>query len=152
MADKIIKNVGDHWVLPPEGMESLTTSVCDVEALLDLVDCELDTPEKGETADIDGQEAIELTSGGDAEDCELDTPEKGETADPDIREAIELTSGGDAEDGGTTSVWVAVDDPHHILLILQETSDSSSVSMSFSEFNKEVAWEAPAEDDVLPWP
>jgi hypothetical protein len=119
MADKIIKKVGDGWVQAPEGDERLA-SVCDFEALLDQVNCEVDTPEKGETADIDGQEAIELTSGG------------------------------DAEGGGTTSVWVAVDDPHHILLLLQETSDSSSVSMAFSDFNEEVALDAPAEDDVTP--
>jgi hypothetical protein len=118
LAEEIIAKVGDSWVQAPEGDESFS-GICDVDALLDEVDGQMEKPTKGETTDVDGQGAIELTSDSEAE-------------------------------GGTTSVWVAVDDPHHILKVEQEAADAASASFNFSEFDEDVAIEAPAEEDVVP--
>jgi hypothetical protein len=74
--------------------------------------------------------------------------EKGATEDVEGQEAVELTRD-DKESGGTTSVWVAVDDPHHIVKVEQEGSEASS-SFTFSEFDEETTVEAPAEDEVVP--
>ena len=115
-AEQIISAVGDNWVQLPEGDESFA-SFCDLDGLLDQIDDDSDEPsKKGETEDVDGQEAIKLTR--------------------------------DKKDGGTTTVWVAMEDPHHFLKVEQEGGDSPG-SFTFSEFDQDVSIEAPAEDEAI---
>ncbi len=60
-AEQIISTVGDDWVQLPEGDESFA-SFCDLDELLDQIDDDQDKPsEKGDTEDVDGQEAIQLS-------------------------------------------------------------------------------------------
>lgn len=116
-ADQIISTVGDDWVQLPEGDESFA-SFCDLDQLLDQIgDNQDQTSEKGETEEVDGEDAIQLTRD-------------------------------DKESGGTITVWVAVDDPHHILKVEQAEGDSPG-SFSFSEFDSDAAIEAPADDQVI---
>jgi hypothetical protein len=116
-ADQIISTVGDNWVQLPEGDQSFA-SFCDLDELLGQIDDDQDKPaEKGETEDVDGQEAIKLTRD-------------------------------DKESGGTITVWVAVDDPHHILKVEQAEGDSPG-SFTFSEFDEDASIEAPADDEVI---
>jgi hypothetical protein len=75
------------------------------------------------------------------------TSEKGETEEVDGREAIKLTRD-DEETGGTITVWVALDDPHHILKVEQAEGDSPG-TFSFSEFDEDASIEAPADDEVI---
>ena len=80
-------------------------------------------------------------------DDDQDKPsEKGETEEVDGAEAITLTR--DDEQEGTITVWVAVDDPHHILKVQQEGGDAPG-SFTFSEFDEDAAIEAPADDEVI---
>jgi hypothetical protein len=72
--------------------------------------------------------------------------EKGEPEDVADQETIKLTR--DNEEGGTTTVWVAVEDPHHILKVEREDGDSPG-TITFSEFDEDASIEAPAEDDVI---
>jgi hypothetical protein len=117
-ADQIISTVGDDWVQLPEGDESFA-SFCDLKALLKQIE------------DDDDQEPSE----------------KGATEDVDGQEAITLTRD-NKEGGGTTTVWVAVDDPHHILKVEREGGESPS-SVSFSEFGEDVSIEAPGAEEVI---
>jgi len=117
-ADQIISTVGDDWVQLPEGDESFA-SFCDLDGLLEQIEDDDDEKpsEKGETEDVDGQEAIKLTRDN-------------------------------KEGGGTTTVWVAVDDPHHILKVEREGGEAPS-SVSFSEFGEDVSIESPGADEVI---
>ena len=117
-ADQIISTVGDKWVQLPEGDQSFA-SFCDLNGLLDQI-------------------------GDDQSDSKS---KKGETEDVDGTEAIKLTR--DAQEGGgTITVWVAVDDPHHILKVEQSGGDSPG-SFKFSEFDEDASIEAPADDEVI---
>jgi hypothetical protein len=117
-ADQIISAVGDKWVQLSEGDQSFA-SFCDLNGLLDQI-------------------------GGDQSDSES---KKGETEDVDGTEAIKLTR--DAQQGGgTITVWVAVDDPHHILKVEQAGGDSPG-TFTFSEFDQDASVEAPADDEVI---
>jgi hypothetical protein len=117
-ADQIISTVGDKWVQLPEGDQSFA-SFCDLDGLLDQI-------------------------GDDQSD---NKSKKGETEEVDGTEAIKLTR--DAEEGGgTITVWVAVDDPHHILKVEQAEGDSPG-SFTFSEFDQDASIEAPADDEVI---
>jgi hypothetical protein len=72
---------------------------------------------------------------------------KGETEDVDGQETVKLTR--DAQEGGgTVTLWVAVDDPHHILKVEQAEGESPG-TFSFSEFNEDASIEAPADDEVI---
>ena len=73
--------------------------------------------------------------------------EKAGTEDVDGQEAVKLTRD-DEESGGTITVWVAVDDPHHILKVEQAEGDSPG-SFTFSEFDDDASIEAPAQDEVI---
>jgi hypothetical protein len=116
-AEQIISTVGDDWVQLPEGDESFA-SFCDLDELLDQIDDDQGKPsEKGETEEVDGQEAVKLNRD-------------------------------DAESGGTITVWVAVDDPHHILKVEQAEGDSPG-SFTFSDFDADASIEAPADDEVI---
>lgn len=80
-------------------------------------------------------------------DDDQDQPsEKGETEEVNGAEAVTLTR--DDEQQGTITVWVAVDDPHHILKVQQEGGDAPG-SFTFSEFDEDAAIEAPADDEVI---
>jgi hypothetical protein len=80
-------------------------------------------------------------------DDDQDKPsEKGETEEVNGAEAITLTR--DDEQQGTITLWVAVDDPHHILKVQQEGGDAPG-SFAFSEFDQDAAIEAPADDEVI---
>jgi len=117
-ADQIISTVGDKWVQLPEGDKSFA-SFCDLNGLLDQI-------------------------GGDQSDSES---KKGETEDVDGTETIKLTR--DATQGdGTITVWVATDDPHHILKVEQAGGESPG-SFSFSEFDQDASIEAPADNEVI---
>jgi hypothetical protein len=74
------------------------------------------------------------------------TSKKGETEDVAEQEAIKLTR--DNDQGGTTAVWVAVEDPHHILKVEREGGDSPG-TITFSEFDEDASIEAPAEDETI---
>jgi hypothetical protein len=117
-ADQIISTVGDKWVQLPEGDQSFA-SFCDLDGLLDQIGGGPDdnASKKGETEEVDGEEAIKLT-----------------------RDA--------QEGGGTITVWVAVDDPHHILKVEQAEGDSPG-TFTFSEFDQDASIEAPADDEVI---
>lgn len=93
-------------------------SFCDLDELLDQIDADQGKPS-----------------------------EKGATEDVDGQEAVKLTRD-DKESGGTITVWVAVDDPHHILKVEQAEGDSPG-SFTFSEFNEDASIEAPADDEVV---
>lgn len=67
----------------------------------------------------------------------------GEQADIEGTPALELIS----DDDTPTSVWVATDDPHYIVQIAAEGEDPGTIN--FSDFNVEVAAEAPPENEVL---
>ncbi|HET7196692.1 MAG TPA: hypothetical protein VFI99_17025 [Nocardioides sp.] len=117
-ADQIISTVGDKWVQLPEGDQSFA-SFCDLNGLLDQI-------------------------GDDQSDSES---KKGETEDVNDTEAIKLTR--DApQGGGTITVWVATDDPHHILKVEQAGGDSPG-TFTFSEFDQDASIEAPADDEVI---
>ena len=73
--------------------------------------------------------------------------EKGGTEDVDGQEAVKLTRD-DEESGGTITVWVAVEDPHHILKVEQAGGDSPG-GFTFSEFDEDADIEAPADDEVV---
>ena len=73
--------------------------------------------------------------------------EKGATEDVDGQEAVKL-SRDDKESGGTITMWVAVDDPHHILKVEQAEGDSPG-SFTFSAFNEDASIAAPAADEVV---
>jgi hypothetical protein len=75
------------------------------------------------------------------------TSEKGATEEVDGQEAIKLTRD-DEQTGGTITVWVAVDDPHHILKVEQAEGDSPG-SFTFSDFDADASIEAPADDEVI---
>lgn len=74
------------------------------------------------------------------------TSKKGETEDVADQEAVKLTR--DNDQGGTTTVWVAVEDPHHILKVEREGGDSPG-TITFSEFDEGGSIEAPAEDESI---
>jgi hypothetical protein len=59
-AEQIISKVGDKWVQLPEGDESFGT-VCDLDQMLDPLSEESKSLEKGQTEEVDGQDAIKLT-------------------------------------------------------------------------------------------
>jgi hypothetical protein len=59
-AKQIISKVGDKWVQLPEGDESFGT-VCDLDQMLDPLSEKSKSLEKGETEEVDGQDAIKLT-------------------------------------------------------------------------------------------
>lgn len=79
-------------------------------------------------------------------DDQEETSKKGETEDVADQEAIKLTR--DNDQGGKTTVWVAVDDPHHILKVEREGGDSPG-TITFSEFDEDASIEAPAEDESI---
>jgi len=79
-------------------------------------------------------------------DDQEETSKKGETEDVADQEAIKLTR--DNDEGGTTTVWVAVDDPHHILKVEREGGDSPG-TITFSEFDEDASIEAPADDETI---
>lgn len=59
-AEQIISKVGDKWVQLPEGDESFST-VCDLDQMLDPLSEKTKSLEKGQTEEVDGQDAIKLT-------------------------------------------------------------------------------------------
>lgn len=60
-AEQIISTVGDNWVQLPEGDQSFA-SFCDLDQLLDQIGGDEDSDsKKGETEDVDDQEAVKLT-------------------------------------------------------------------------------------------
>ncbi len=63
-ADQILALVGDKWVLLPEGDQSFS-SFCDLDQLLGQIGEDPETTEKGDTEDVDGEEAVQLTRKGD---------------------------------------------------------------------------------------
>jgi hypothetical protein len=93
-------------------------SFCDLDELLDQIDEDQDKPS-----------------------------EKDGTEDVDGQEAVKLTRD-DEESGGTITVWVAVDDPHHILKVEQAEGDSPG-SFTFSDFDADASIEAPADDEII---
>jgi hypothetical protein len=117
-ADQIISTVGDNWVQLPEGDQSFA-SFCDLDGLLDQIG---DTQSDNES-------------------------KKGETEDLDGVETIKLNRDPE-EGGGTITIWVATEDPHHILKVEQAGGDSPG-TFTFSEFDENASIEAPADDEVI---
>ena len=68
------------------------------------------------------------------------------TEDVDGTEAVKVT--GDTEEGDPVKVWVAVDEPHHILKVEVDEGEEP-VEVAFSEFDEELSVEAPADDEVI---
>jgi hypothetical protein len=117
-AQQVLDLLGDKWALMPPD-EGGVSALCDLDEILSEID--EDDEEKGEA-------------------------KKGEETDVDGEGAIELTS--ETEDGGTTTAYVATDDPHYILKLEQKGGDEPG-SFTFSDFDEELEVEAPAEEDVV---
>ncbi len=68
------------------------------------------------------------------------------TEDVDGTEAVKVT--GETDEGDPVTVWVAVDEPHHILKMEVDQGEEPG-QITFSEFDEELSVEAPAEDEVI---
>jgi hypothetical protein len=81
---------------------------------------------------------------GDDEDD--DKAEVEGTEDVDGTEAVKVT--GETDEGDPVTVWVAVEEPHHILKMEVDQGDEPG-EIVFSEFDEELSVEAPADDEVI---
>lgn len=114
-ADMIKSVVGDKWISEPAG-DGGFGALCDLDELLsDLGDEETDG-EVGDVEDVDGAEAVTVSS--------------------------------ETEEGDPLTLWVAVDEPHHILK-MEVAEGAEPGTVTFSEFDEELDLEAPAEDEVV---
>jgi hypothetical protein len=77
---------------------------------------------------------------------EADLAEVGDEAEIDGQTAVGITS--DASAGGTTTLWVAVDAPHHMLKVETVGGDEPGV-FTVSEIDVPVQIELPPASDVL---
>jgi hypothetical protein len=68
------------------------------------------------------------------------------TEDVDGTEAVKVA--GETDDGDPVTVWVKVDEPHHILKMAVDQGDEPG-EIVFSDFDEELDVEAPAEDEVI---
>lgn len=118
-ADMVMKTVGDRWVVVPAG-EGGFSELCDLDSLLD-----------------------QMLSDGDEDE---DSYEKGDVEDVDGTEAIAITNV-DAEDGDSIG-YVAVEGEHYLLKMEQKDTDEPG-SITFSDFDAELAVEPPADDEVF---
>ncbi len=66
-ADQIMTIVGDTWVVMPPDQADLA-SLCDLDELLEEIDEEDSEAKKGETEEVDGQEAVVIESTTDEDD------------------------------------------------------------------------------------
>jgi hypothetical protein len=108
--------VGDRWVVIP-GDASDFTELCDLDELLSEMGGDDDAAgEVGETREVAGQEAVEIST--------------------------------ETDEGDPLTVWIAVDDPHHILEMEVTTGDEPG-TISFSGFDEELDVQAPAADEVI---
>ncbi|GAA4686270.1 hypothetical protein [Nocardioides nanhaiensis] len=80
-------------------------------------------------------------------DPEAGNAEKDGTEEVDGEEAVRLVS---EDEGDTTTAFVAVDEPHHILRV--EVEGDNAGEATFSEFDETVEAEAPAEDEIVELP
>lgn len=83
------------------------------------------------------------------EDLGSEDEEEGEVAgteDVDGQEAVEVRS--ETDEGDPLTVWVATEDPHHILK-MEVTEGDEPGTIRFSDFNEDVDAEAPADDEVV---
>ncbi|WP_182525322.1 hypothetical protein [Nocardioides dongkuii] len=118
-AEMVMKTVGDRWVVVPAG-EGGFSELCDLDSLLDQM-----------LSDSDEDE---------------DSYEKGDVEDVDGTEAIAITNV-DAEDGDSIG-YVAVEGEHYLLKMEQKDTDEPG-SITFSDFDAELAVEPPADDEVF---
>jgi hypothetical protein len=68
------------------------------------------------------------------------------TEDVDGTEAVKVT--GETDEGDPVTVWVKVDEPHHILKMEVDQGDEPG-TITFSEFDEELEVEAPGDDEVI---
>ena len=93
-----------------------------------------------------------------AEVCDLDTlreemgdenegdGEVGETEEVDGQDAVTVDT--ETDEGDPLRVWVAVDEPHHVLQ-LEVTEGGEPGTITFSDFDKDLEIAAPSEDEVI---
>jgi hypothetical protein len=72
--------------------------------------------------------------------------EVGDVEDVDGTEAVTVDS--ETDEGDPLTVWVAVDEPHHILK-MEVTEGDEPGTVTFSEFDEPLDLEPPAEDEVV---
>jgi hypothetical protein len=72
--------------------------------------------------------------------------EVGGTQEVAGQEAVEVIT--ESDEGDPVSVWIATDDPHHILQ-MEVTQGDEPGTITFSEFDEELDVQAPAEDEVV---
>lgn len=73
-----------------------------------------------------------------------DAPEtKGDLDEIDGLSVISLT---EEEDGGTTTTWIATDDPHYVVRIENDGDEAGQID--FSDFDEPVDAEAPPADEI----
>jgi hypothetical protein len=108
--------VGDRWVLVP-GDASQFTELCDLDDLLSEMGGDDEASgEVGETREVAGQDAVEVTT--------------------------------ETDEGDPLTVWVATEDPHHILEMEVDQGEEPG-TITFSKFDEELDVQAPAEDEVI---
>ncbi|WP_148573365.1 hypothetical protein [Nocardioides caldifontis] len=81
--------------------------------------------------------------GGDDDDSKAETDG---TEDVDGTEAVKVV--GETDEGDPVTVWVKVDEPHHILK-MQVTEGGEPGEITFSDFDEKLEVEAPADDEVV---
>ena len=108
--------VGDRWVLVP-GDASEFTELCDLDELLSEMGGDDEAKgEVGETKEVAGQEAVEVST--------------------------------ETDEGDPLTVWVATEDPHHILE-MEVSQGEEPGTITFSKFDEELDVQVPAEDEVI---
>lgn len=109
---------------------------------------------------VDGRWVVLGEDEGFAELCDLDqlleelledtdeatTYETGEVTDVDGTEAVAVVS--TDEDGESSTGYIAVEEPHHLLLI-ERTEGDEQGSVTFTDFDEPVEVEAPADDETV---
>ena len=117
------KLVGDRWVTGDD-MDSFN-SFCDLDDITDRITGSDDDQNmtKGEVEDVNGQEAIKVSG-----------PDDDSSA----------SAGADTE---VISVWIATDDPHHLLRISHTGDEPGTIDML--DYDKPVDATAPAAEDTI---
>ena len=75
-----------------------------------------------------------------------DTCDRKYVTDVDGTEAVAVVS--TDEDGESSTGYIAVEEPHHLLLI-ERTEGDEQGSVTFTDFDEPVEVEAPADDETV---
>ncbi len=100
-------------------------------------------PESAGFSDVCDLDSLLDDLGDDGEDKKADV---GETEEVDGQEAVVLDS--ETDDGDPLKAWVATDEPHYILK-MEVTEGKEPGTISFSDFDKDLDVQPPADDEVV---